>query len=517
MLNVTRSHNGSLNYYLREGECTTYFHSGNAYGKNEILNEWKAIEKNEINGNKELGIRGRHDAQVRTNYMFSVPNHLSDAEVMKLTGKMIEQTPIKNCTYTICVHAGKSGETEHNKHVHLIVNERNLFTKKKDRALGKKEFLDKFRQLHRGQFNALFKNEIIEQPAERWRDRISMTEWKASPEEARKEMKKNTVDMQNNFSEIRNKNLPDVLSSLGAKQKREDYDAKQWHTPDGGRISVTGSKWYDHNASKGGGGAIDLVMHVKKCNFIDAVNFLQVLPPPVQQVVREAGPATAPGAEPTPVQMPPAEEKNWQHVRKYLVEKRKIDSALVDRLHAESRIYSDARFNAVFTNDKKTFCEIRGTGEASYHQQIGKGSLLIFNKANAKKTVAYVESSIDALSLISLGFSGYAVASIGQKINHIIASAKRILADGWKVIAAFDNDRVGESMSVQLAEAVKPHIIERHKPKDGAKDWNSYLQAIRDTQAKNMAETTRVPEKVSLKPKKKPPGHGHGHGFGMGM
>jgi hypothetical protein len=39
-------------------------------------------------------------------------------------------------------------------------------------------------------------------------------------------------------------------------------------------ILTTGLKWYDTRAKKGGGGAIDLAMHVRQLSFVDAVKLL---------------------------------------------------------------------------------------------------------------------------------------------------------------------------------------------------------------------------------------------------
>jgi hypothetical protein len=39
-------------------------------------------------------------------------------------------------------------------------------------------------------------------------------------------------------------------------------------------ILATGVKWYDTRAKKGGGGAIDLAMHVLQASFVDAVKLL---------------------------------------------------------------------------------------------------------------------------------------------------------------------------------------------------------------------------------------------------
>lgn len=141
-MNATTSGSGDVGYYLREKECTRFVHSSGDLSRSEVLKSWRTIEENEKLGNKELGIRGRHDAQVRKNYVLTMPNVLNDKECTDRVKRIIEKTPIKNCTWTICVHKGeKDGIT--NKHVHLLVNERNLQSMKKDREMIKKVFLVK--------------------------------------------------------------------------------------------------------------------------------------------------------------------------------------------------------------------------------------------------------------------------------------------------------------------------------------------------------------------------------------
>ena len=41
-----------------------------------------------------------------------------------------------------------------------------------------------------------------------------------------------------------------------------------------GELIVTGSKWFDIRCKVGGGGAIDLMMHLQACRFQDAVQSL---------------------------------------------------------------------------------------------------------------------------------------------------------------------------------------------------------------------------------------------------
>jgi hypothetical protein len=52
---------------------------------------------------------------------------------------------------------------------------------------------------------------------------------------------------------------------------------RRWHvltTSGEFEILTTGPKWYDTRAKTGGGGAIDLAMHVRQVSFVEAVKLL---------------------------------------------------------------------------------------------------------------------------------------------------------------------------------------------------------------------------------------------------
>jgi hypothetical protein len=176
---VSHSGNGNVAYYLREGECMAFKHP-QGYSKEAILQHWEAIEKNEKLGNKDLGIRGRHDARVRTNYILSMPNSLSPNECINRVQSIIDKTPIKDCVYTTVVHKGeKDGIT--NQHVHLLVNERLLSTQKKDREMQRKEWLDKsFKSLYEKEFKVEFSEGQTVAPRERINQGLFEADRKAS-------------------------------------------------------------------------------------------------------------------------------------------------------------------------------------------------------------------------------------------------------------------------------------------------------------------------------------------------
>lgn len=176
---VSHSGNGNVAYYLREGECMAFKHP-HGYDREAILQHWQEIEKHEKLGNKDLGIRGRHDARVRTNYILSMPNSLSPNECIDRVQSIIDKTPIKDCIYTTVVHKGeKDGIT--NQHVHLLVNERILSTQKKDREMQRKEWLDKsFKSLYEKEFKVEFSEGQTVAPRERINQGLFEADRKAS-------------------------------------------------------------------------------------------------------------------------------------------------------------------------------------------------------------------------------------------------------------------------------------------------------------------------------------------------
>lgn len=76
-----------------------------------------------------------------------------------------------------------------------------------------------------------------------------------------------------------------VLAAVSECAKQDDsYAAKKnlsssrWHASVGGtdyELLLTGAKYWDVRASKGGGGAVDMVMHLLRCDFRQAVKRLR--------------------------------------------------------------------------------------------------------------------------------------------------------------------------------------------------------------------------------------------------
>jgi len=153
-------------------------------------------------------------------------------------------------------------------------------------------------------------------------------------------------------------------------------------------ISINGEKFYNHDQQSGGGGPIDLVMHVTGYTFTQAVAYL----------THEAGPELAIAAAAThgprertaqaqeivargeraPFMQPVRDEDRWPQVRAYLVEQRQLPAGLVDELHERGTIYADSRANAVFlrTNEEgqAVSASLRGTLPGSEFQGLAYGT-----------------------------------------------------------------------------------------------------------------------------------------------
>ncbi|MGK7937073.1 MAG: MobV family relaxase [Xenococcaceae cyanobacterium] len=139
-------------------------------------------------------------------------------------------------------------------------------------------------------------------------------------------------------SKVRDLPLEKVAYELGLDP--DPKDKHNWQNEDH-IINLTGSKFYDWKHLKGGGGAIDLVMHVNNCDFKQSVTWLNArfgegatldaVTYKTREIIH-----SRPVLEFTP---PVPEESKWQEVKKYLTRSRKLPSGLLDELHKEGLVY----------------------------------------------------------------------------------------------------------------------------------------------------------------------------------
>ena len=81
-------------------------------------------------------------------------------------------------------------------------------------------------------------------------------------------------EIKNRANVVRNIDLKSVLKLTGAIEDK--FDKTKWHTCQG-VISTSGTKFMNWNQYVGGGGAIDLIIHLKNYDFKSAVIWVMLL------------------------------------------------------------------------------------------------------------------------------------------------------------------------------------------------------------------------------------------------
>jgi predicted RNA methylase len=293
--------------------------------------------------------------------------------------------------------------------------------------------------------------------------------------------------------QVRDTDLEVVAENLGLERDR--HDKHKWRDA-AHIISISNGKFMDWLADRGGGGAIDLVMHIQGVEFRQAVEWLSGAN--LTQIPRQAQTHPPQSPEPHSLEMPTPNEHRWTAVRQYLIETRKLPAVLIDRLHERGHIYADDYQNAVFVRHELegdrwirgevTGASLRGTwGEHNTYHAMAPGSMrdrgwfwLGAGRGEIKR-VLLTESPIDTLSLAKLdphrqqteGVSIYLSTDGSGSVP--IAALQGVIERGGEVAIAFDTDAAGEMMSWRIAQELPG--VHRLTPAYG-KDWNERL--VRD-------------------------------------
>jgi hypothetical protein len=264
--------------------------------------------------------------------------------------------------------------------------------------------------------------------------------------------------------------LATVLAALEAR--RDPHDPAKWHTARG-VLSVNGPKFINWNLDWGGGGAIDLVMHVRQVGFGQALQWLE----------QSFGSRTPFPPQATPrtrsLALPPPMADNWSRVERYLVEERKLPAVLLQPLVQSGALYADARGNAVFllsdTAAIPVGAELRGTMVPAW-RGMAPGSCkdqgFFSIAASNSGAIVLCESAIDAVSCHAL-YPGYlCLSTSGARPDPAWLPA--LIAKGVPIYCGFDADPTGDAMAQRMHER---HLeIRRLRPSD--KDWNDLLRQL---------------------------------------
>jgi len=262
--------------------------------------------------------------------------------------------------------------------------------------------------------------------------------------------------------------LPVVLQELGAMP--DPRDPAKWRTHRG-ILSVSGSKFMNWTQGLGGGGAIDVVMHVRQVGFGLALQWLEnhfagLIPPQPESTLREQ-----------PLALPAPVAENWPRVERYLVEQRKLPRALLFPLVQSQIIYADGQANAVFLllgpDATPVGAELRGTTALAW-RGMAPGSRkdrgFFSLPSTPRQPLVLCESAIDAISCHALHPACRCLSTSGARPDPVWLTP--LLEQGPPVYCGFDADPTGDLMAQRMRN-LHPSI-ERLRP--AAKDWNDLLR-----------------------------------------
>ena len=259
--------------------------------------------------------------------------------------------------------------------------------------------------------------------------------------------------------------LERVATALG--YCRSSRDRARWKRP-GSILSINGSKFYDHLAATGGGGAIDLVLFARNCSFLQALEILA-------------------GIEPPPRTTNPFRERldptSWPTVRDYLTRQRSLDPANLDRCFQQHILGADLRTNAVFlirdAGNHPVGAELRGIRPGQPFHGMAPGSRKACGgfwiaRQTQPRAALLVESAIDALSAIQM--------TSMRQIDLFLSTAGLATSlppwihafDLQNIACGYDADLPGDHAARRLSQA-NPNIT-RIRPQ-GHADWNDCLRA----------------------------------------
>ena len=308
-------------------------------------------------------------------------------------------------------------------------------------------------------------------------------------------------------NKVRDLPLEQVTYELGLDP--DPKDKHKWkhenHT-----INITGSKFYDWQHLKGGGGAIDLVMHVNHCNYKQAVVWLNdrfgesatltAVTYQTREIIQK---------EPLRQFIPPAiDENKWQQVKAYLTGSRRLPASVVDTLHQQGLVYADDKQNAVFIrrsldNETITGATLRGTsGADNTFKGLAIGSKrsegwFYFHRGGQSdapiQRAVLVESPIDAISFAVLdrSESRKTIYLSTDGAGTVPLKFLQTLPDR-SVIIALDNDLDGEKMAHRILEQLPSQSV-RRLPK--GKDWNEELKNTFNLKPQQQRKPERDPSR----------------------
>jgi hypothetical protein len=278
---------------------------------------------------------------------------------------------------------------------------------------------------------------------------------------------------------VRDVPLQTVLVFRGAVQDR--HDRSKWHTEQG-PLTVTGPKFMNWHQGHGGGGAIDLVMHLADMDFRTAVRWLeQHLAVGHLAVGESATPAyrktpTAAGQQ-HELRLPPPDARMLSRVHVYLTQRRHLPASRIESLLESGKLYADSRGNAVFLlvagkANRPVGAELRGTGPRAWRGMAPgtrKDWGYFWIGTMGSMELILCESAIDAISCFTMHPDRNCLSTSGVRSNPRWLAG--LIARGYQIHCGFDADAPGDKAAARMI-ALHP-TVKRLRPQ--THDWNDVL------------------------------------------
>lgn len=292
----------------------------------------------------------------------------------------------------------------------------------------------------------------------------------------------NFADLHQRAAVVREAPLETVLLLRGAERDR--HDRRKWHTEQG-PLSVSGSKFMNWRRGQGGGGAIDLVMHLAGVDFREAVAWLQqhvtASPPSGGASATCAAGQESTAAEKHGLRLPASDARLLGRVRRYLTRRRGLAVGLIEPLVQAGKLYADRRGNAVFVlvagkAQRPVGAELRGTGPRAWRGMAPgtrKDLGYFWIGAPGSRDIVLCESAIDAMSCFQLHPQRICISTSGVRADPPWLDG--LLARGYAIFCGFDADGPGDAAAARML-ALHPAI---HRLRPPAYDWNDVLTSSR--------------------------------------
>ncbi len=204
--------------------------------------------------------------------------------------------------------------------------------------------------------------------------------------------------------------LDTVLTLRGPRRDR--HDRAKWHT-ERGPLSIADAKFFNWHQDQGGGGAIDLVMHLAGVDCRTARIWLASyasagLPTTALLAVDPSGGKPATVWRPDALRLPQGDPRRLARVRHCLTHRRGPCTSLLEPLLELGQLYADSHAKVVFVlvagkARRAVGAKLRGTGPRVWRAMAfgsNKDLGYFWIGARAAREIVLCESAIAALSTV---------------------------------------------------------------------------------------------------------------------